>query len=248
MKKQNFFIYPLFLISVFLVLMSSCKICKKNDSKPLPIEDGQMTDSRDGTVYKTVTIGNQVWMAENLKYLPSVSGPQTGSQTEPHYYVYAYNGTNVAEAKATSNYKTYGVLYNWSAAMARSKSSKANPSRIQGVCPKGWHVPSDAEWNQLTDYLGGLNTAGGKLKHNGTTNWSSPNTGATNESAFTALPSGLRTSSGIFNYIGKYGYWWSTTEGSANNVLDRSMRYDLGNVSSSNVGKEPGYSVRCLKD
>src|SRR5690554_6700140 len=131
-------------------------------------------DARDNQTYRIVTIGSQTWMAENLKYLPSVVGPETGSQTTPHYYVYGYNGTNVTDAKATANYNTYGVLYNWPAEM--------------NACPDGWHLPSDAEWTELTDYLGGESVAGGKLKETGTTHWASPNTGATNETGFTALP------------------------------------------------------------
>src|SRR5690554_1847166 len=135
---------------------------------------GTFIDSRDGNEYNWVQIGDQVWMVENLKYLPSVVGPGTGSQTTPHYYVYGYDGTNVADAKATDNYATYGVLYNWTTAM--------------NACPDGWHLPSDAEWTELTDYLGGESVAGGKLKETGTTHWASPNTGATNETGFTALP------------------------------------------------------------
>jgi uncharacterized protein (TIGR02145 family) len=155
-------------------------------------------DARDGNAYKTVKIGNQIWLAENLKYLPSVVGPGTGSETTPYYYVYGYDGTNVTDAKATSNYTTYGVLYNWPAAMAGSASSNANPSGVQGVCPAGWHLPSDAEWTELTDYLGGKSVAGGKLKETGTTHWASPNTGATNETGFTALPGGYRYGMMVF--------------------------------------------------
>ena len=125
---------------------------------------GTFIDSRDGNEYNWVQIGDQIWMAENLKYLPSVVGSGTGSETTPYYYVYGYNGTNVADAKATDNYATYGVLYNWTAAMDGEASSTTNPSGIQGVCPAGWHLPSDAEWTELTDYLGGTSVAGGKLK------------------------------------------------------------------------------------
>src|SRR5574344_54019 len=165
---------------------------------------GTFTDSRDGNEYNWAQRGNQVWMLENIKYLPSVVGPETGSQTTPHYYVYGYNGTNVTDAKATANYNTYGVLYNWPAAMNGAASSTTNPSGVQGVCPTGWHVPSDAEWTELTDYLGGASVAGGKLTETGTTHWNSPNTGATNETGFTALPGGYRFSNGAFNGIGLY--------------------------------------------
>jgi len=210
---------------------------------------GTFTDTRDGNVYNWVKIGDQVWMAENLKYLPSVVGPGTGSQTTPYYYVYGYDGTDVTTAKATSNYTTYGVLYNWTAAMAGTASSTANPSGVQGVCPTGWHLPSDAEWTELTDYLGGENVAGGKLKETGTTHWTNPNTGATNETGFTALPGGDRSIyGGSFNDVGSYGTWWSASESSASNAWGRRMGYDGSYVGRYDYGKELGFSVRCVRD
>ncbi len=191
-------------------------------------------DARDGNAYKTVKIGNQIWLAENLKYLPSVVGPGTGSQSTPYYYVYGYDGTNVADAKATDNYATYGVLYNWTAAM--------------DACPDGWHLPSDAEWTELTDYLGGESVAGGKLKETGTTHWNSPNTGATNETGFTALPGGNRSISDYFNFFGDYGNWWSSTEYSTYHAWYRDMYYRYRNVSRSYYSKGEGFSVRCVRD
>jgi uncharacterized protein (TIGR02145 family) len=206
------------------------------------------TDPRDNNHYNVVKIGNQIWMVENLKYLPSVVGPETGSQTTPHYYVYGYNGTNVTDAKATANYNTYGVLYNWPAAMNGAASSTTNPSGVQGVCPDGWHLPSDAEWTELTDYLGGESVAGGKLKETGTTHWASPNTGATNETGFTALPGGYRLSNGPFGNIGSGGYWWSATEGSATNAWARFMFYNYSDVYRGSYEEEVGFSVRCVRD
>jgi uncharacterized protein (TIGR02145 family) len=184
------------------------------------LESNSFMDNRDGNIYKFVTIGTQTWMAENLKYLPSVVPPGTGSRTFPYYYVHGYYGTNVTDAKATSNYTTYGVLYNWPAAMAGSATSNINPSGVKGVCPTGWHLPSDAEWTELTDYLGGEWVAGGKLKATGTFEagtglWYDPNTGATNETGFTALPGGFRNFDGAFVFIGNYGHWWSATESNA---------------------------------
>ena len=208
---------------------------------------GSFTDSRDGNVYQTITIGNQDWMAENLKYLPKVVGPATGSNTSPYYYVYDYDGTYVYAAKATNNYKTYGVLYNWPAAMAGSTSSNANPSGVQGVCPTGWHLPSDAEFTQLTDYLGGLAIAGGKLKEAGTAHWEST-WGTTNETGFTALPGGCRYYNGTFESIGKSCYLRSTYENSDTQAL----AWFMGTGSSINkrdyFRKEDGYSVRCVRD
>ena len=211
---------------------------------------GTFTDARDGNQYNWVKIGDQIWMAENLAYLPSVNMVADGSEDAAgsYYYVYGYNGTNVADAKATANYTTYGVLYNWTAAMDGEASSTTNPSGIQGVCPTGWHLPSDAEWTELTDYLGGTSVAGGKLKETGTTHWTSPNTGATNETGFTALPGGYRIDNGTFYGFGSIGLWWSATEYVATDAWDRHMSYDRSNVYSYYDFKELGFSVRCVRD
>ena len=211
---------------------------------------GTFIDSRDGNEYNWVQIGDQVWMAENLAYLPSVNMVADGSEDAAgsYYYVYGYDGTNVADAKATDNYATYGVLYNWTAAMDGEASSTTNPSGIQGVCPAGWHVPSDAEWTELTDYLGGESVAGGKLKETGTTHWASPNTGATNETGFTALPGGYRNVDGTFGDIGSYGHWWSATEFNAASAWYRYVGDDHSDVGRSRYFKEVGFSVRCVRD
>jgi len=203
-------------------------------------------DARDGSTYSTVQIGNQCWMAKNLAYLPSVVGPGTGSQTMPYYYVYGYDGTNVAAAKVTTNYDIYGVLYNWAAAMAGSLSSISNPSDVKGICPIGWHLPSDAEWTELIDYLGGANIAGGKLK--ATTHWNSPNTGANNETNFSSLPGGHRNTNGDFLLIENNGSWWSSTESTSTFAWHRFMSYSSSSVGRSGSSKEDAFSVRCVKD
>lgn len=195
---------------------------------------GTFTDSRDGNLYTYVKIGNQIWMAENLKYLPSVVGPSTGSQTTPYYYVYGYNGSEVNEAKATANYLTYGVLYNWTAAC--------------NSCPAGWHLPSDAEWTELTDYLGGTSVSGGKLKETGTTHWASPNYEATDETGFTALPGAYRLNNGGFFNIGNNGSWWSATEYNTTIAWSSSMYNYLRDFYRSYNNKELGFSVRCVRD
>jgi len=191
-------------------------------------------DSRDSQIYQYKTIGTQVWMTENLAYLPSVVGPATESVTDPYYYVYGYDGTVVDDAKATSNYTIYGVLYNWTAALS--------------ACPPDWHLPSDAEWTTLTDYLGGESVAGGKMKEAGIAHWWSPNTGATNESGFTALPGGCRYYDGAFTNFRTTGYWWSSTQHIDGTAGNRNLSY-----ANSSVGKPYGYldygfSVRCLQD
>jgi uncharacterized protein (TIGR02145 family) len=206
------------------------------------------TDSRDGNSYYWVQIGAQVWMAENLAYLPSVSSSLSGSGTAQYFYVYGYEGASVSEAKATANYTTYGVLYNWPAAMNGASSSVSNPSGVQGVCPDGWHLPSNAEWTQLTNYLGGESVAGGKLKEAGYDHWINPNLGATNSSGFTALPGGYRFSDGSFPNVGFNGFWWLATEFDATYAWDRTLVYNSAYVNRGNYYKEDGFSVRCVRD
>jgi len=190
---------------------------------------GTFTDNRDGHVYKWVQIGTQVWMAENLAYLPQVCPLNQNCG----YWVYDYQSNNVAEAKATQNYKTYGVLYNWQTA--------------QNVCPSGWHLPSDAEWNTLINYLGGADVAGGKMK--ATSGWNSPNTGATNSSGFTAFPGGYRcfVSSG-FGGRGAYADFWSSTPDGSESAWSPGLGDNYGKAYRSSHYRTFGFSVRCVKD
>ncbi|MGB4535040.1 MAG: fibrobacter succinogenes major paralogous domain-containing protein, partial [Tenuifilaceae bacterium] len=186
--------------------------------------------------------------AENLRYLPSVVGQATSSNSEPCYYVYDYNGTDVEEAKATTIYTIFGALYNWPAAMDGENSSSTNPSGVKGVCPTGWHLPSDAEWTQLVEYLGGENVAGGKMKENSDLYWINPNTDATNSSGFTALPGGyLYYADNHFHHLGYYGTWWSATAG-YNGVYDRYVYNESGKIYRTESGKAGGWSIRCVKD
>jgi uncharacterized protein (TIGR02145 family) len=188
----------------------------------------------DGNVYNTVTIGTQTWIKENLKSAHYVDGTAI-----PLCWYHNDSATNA---------NTYGALYTWAAAMNGEASSSESPSGIQGVCPTGWHLPSDAEWTTLTDYLGGEAVAGGKLKETGTTHWQSPNTGATNESGFTALPGGYRGSYGTFDGIGTYGSWWRSTEDDTYSALGRGLNYDRSDVYRGSGYERDGLSVRCLWD
>ncbi|MCP4091517.1 MAG: hypothetical protein GY746_17270, partial [Gammaproteobacteria bacterium] len=169
----------------------------------------------------------------------------------------------VNAAKATSNYQIYGVLYNWPAAMAGAASSNSVPSGVQGACPSGWHLPGDKEWETLEgevdsqygypdpewDGQGWRGTdAGGNLKETGTTNWISPNTGATNNSGFTALPAGSRGYNGSFINGGDYTSFWSSTEGSSSYAWYRSLYYNFAIVGRYYYFKNYGFSVRCIKD
>jgi uncharacterized protein (TIGR02145 family) len=193
-----------------------------------------LMEDNEGNLYKTVVIGDQIWMAENLAYLPSASPSSSGSNTDPYYYVYGYTGNDVSEAKATENYQIYGVLYNWPAAL--------------NACPAGWHLPTDAEWTTLVNYLGGESVAGGKLKETGTAHWVTPNTGATNESGFTALPGGSRLDSGHFDSVGGYGNWWSATGYGSSNAWHRYLFCNNSDVYRYGLNREYGFSVRCVRD
>lgn len=200
-------------------------------SKTYPVEFSDCTD-QGGINYPSVIIGNQTWMAQNLAWLPEVSPSNAGSATDKHYYVYGYQGTGMADATATGNYATYGVLYNWEAA------------RI--ACPNGWGLPTDAEWNTLTDYLG--STAGGKMKETGITHWSEPNTGATNETGFGALPGGFRTRNGSFSGLAGNTFYWSSTGETDIYAWYRSLLSDNDQAERDYHGyRENGFSVRCLK-
>ena len=202
--------------------------------KPTTGSSTTVTDF-DGNVYNTVTIGTQVWMKENLKTthysngtaIPLVNNATSWAALTATDMAYCWYNDDIA------NKATYGALYTWAAAMNGAASTTTNPSGIQGVCPTGWHLPSDAEWTVLTDYLGGGSVAGGKLKEAGTMHWISPNTGATNETGFTALPGGYRDFYGAFSSIGGYGLWWSAT-----------VYYVFRNYYI----KQDGFSVRCVRD
>ena len=209
---------------------------------------GEVVTDYEGNIYQTVVIGTQTWMAGNLKstkYADGISlvdgtgaGDISGDLYTKYYFAYEDNESNVS---------IYGKLYTWAAVMNGASSSSGNPSGIKGVCPDGWHLPSDTEWTELTDYLGG-EAAGGKLKETGTTHWTGPNTGATNETGFTALPGGLRYSSGAFQRVGNAGYFWSATKNDATNAWYRKLGYDYSSVYRGNYGNSYGFSVRCVKD
>ena len=247
-EKQKFSIFPFLIMGVFLVFASSCDKDKDNDpasNNPTngkttavfnpSVTYGTMTD-QDGNVYKTVTIGTQTWMAENLKVTKYNDGIAIPNVTDNTAWKELTTGALCDYANTPSNSETYGKLYNWYAV----KTGK--------LAPKGWHVPSDAEWTELTNYLGGTSVAGGKLKETGTTHWASPNTGATNETGFTALPGGTRYSSGAFDDIGTSGVWWSATENNATSAWDRIVYLNYSDVVRGYFNKEVGFFVRCVRD
>ncbi|MGD0340861.1 MAG: fibrobacter succinogenes major paralogous domain-containing protein [Bacteroidales bacterium] len=189
----------------------------------------------DGNVYKIITIGKQTWMAENLKtskYNDGTAIPYMADSTnslEPTPAYYLYNNDIV-------NKSVYGVLYNWYVVSTKK------------LCPTGWHVPTNEEWTTLTTVLGGENAAGGKLKETGTKHWNSPNTGATNEIGFTALPGGYCSVFRAFEGIGSYGAWWSAMKYGDAGAYIRNVSYDNSKLQWNVPSKSCDYSVRCLKD
>ena len=210
---------------------------------------GAVTDI-DNNVYKTITIGTQVWMEENLKTITYNDGTAIPNITVDATWSAANTGAYCDFINTPAYSTTYGRLYNWYA-VDNNAATMVTSNGGKNVCPTGWHVPSAAEWTTLTDYLGGFSVAGGKLKETGTTHWINVNTGATNESGFTALPGGYRYSFGPFDYLGLNGGWWSTTEhpdSPTYNALPQYMSSVSIFVFGGNANKKNGLSVRCVKD
>jgi uncharacterized protein (TIGR02145 family) len=252
--KQLYSIYTIVMMGVLLLFVISCK--KEDNAANDTNGDitNTFTDPRDGNNYNIITIGDQIWMAENLKFLPRVVGSGSGSISIPYYYVYGYNSINVADAKSTSNYNTYGVLYNWEAA--------------KNACPKGWHLPSNEEWTQMAIYLAdnGYNYDGtiGKCcnkiakamasAHYWEFNKEIGSVGNTdypafrNKSGFTALPGGLRFNNDSFDFMGFMGCWWSATIYDSHFAAVWKMSSNFGSLEGSDDYKDLGLSVRCVKD
>jgi uncharacterized protein (TIGR02145 family) len=230
LMKTKSAIYTVLFIGLLLPLLLSCE-------KEITPNSGKTVTDNDGNLYSTVTIGTQVWMNENLKtkayrdgaVIPEVTVVTAWSDLGTPAYCWYNNDP--------ANTNIYGALYNWYA---------VNTGKL---CPTGWHVPSNAEWTTLIDFLGGVDVAGGKLKETGTSHWISPNTDATNEISFRALPGGYRNYDGIFSAVGYTGRWWTKTEDSLNYPFSMGLMYfTKSTISSSMNSKKNGFSVRCLKD
>ena len=211
---------------------------------------GTFTDARDFNKYKWVKIGDQIWMAENLRYLPIVHKADQDEEDVINTYYYVYNNSSAspAVAKLNENYNTHGVLYSWTAAMAGHASVSTNPSGVQGACPINWHLPSDAEWTELIDHLGGSSVAGDKLKATGTDYWESPSAG-TNETGFNAFGSGKRDDfPADYLGLGTMANWWSATQYSSSGAWFRRISNYGGSADRYGIDKWEGFSVRCVKD
>lgn len=247
-------IFKFILVTIIFssTIFNSCK--KKSDNNndnnnnpPAIIPNcGTVTDI-DGNVYNTVTIGTQCWMRENLKVTHYRNGDNILKIVDSTVWNTFTSGAYCDYKNNANNSTIYGRLYNWYAAVDS-----------RNIAPQGWHVPSDGEWHTLALYLdanailGNIesNIAGGKLKETGTTHWYSPNTGATNETGFTALPAGARAWGGKYGGLYELADWWSTTQGDYPTCaymrsVDESTSYL---VRSGSGGKSNGWSIRCIKD
>jgi uncharacterized protein (TIGR02145 family) len=209
---------------------------------------GTFSDSRDGRIYKKVKIGAQTWMAENLAWLPAVTNAETGDEFKPYYYVYGYDGSDCDSAKARKNFQSYGVLYNWPAAVVS--------------CPPGWHLPSDDEWTALTGYLekngygfeGSGEDIGKSLSSDSGWRNSSDqgqagnHQASNNRSGFNALPSGVMHSNDGFRYQGAYTMFWTSTGDDDMDAYACYLFFSGESLYRIDHHKMDGFSVRCVKN
>jgi len=197
--------------------------------------NGTVTDV-DGNVYPTIKVGSQWWMAENLKVTHYRNGAEIPVVTDGDTWAGLTTGACCSPANQDSSVATYGRLYNWHAVHESGN-----------LAPAGWHVPTDAEWLTLIDYLGGEWVAGGKMKEAGTEHWASPNLDATDESRFSALPAGYRASQGFFGSGHDHTMFWSATACDADNAWARALAYDYAAAIQEYDPKGSGFSIRCVR-
>jgi uncharacterized protein (TIGR02145 family) len=190
----------------------------------------------DGYSYATVQIGDQCWFSENLRSDHYRNGDAIPGDMDNATWSGTSAGAQAYYLGEAVNLSEYGRLYNWYAV-----------DDARGLCPSGWHVPSDDEYTALTDFLGGESVAGGKMKETGTAHWNSPNTGATNSSGFTGLGSGFRSSSGGFIFLLGKGYFWSSSP-SGGYAWGRILNYSYASVLRSSYNRRSGFPVRCVQD
>ena len=205
-------------------------------------------DSRDEQIYKIVTIGTQTWMAQNLNY----SGDDgAGNRAYTTGWCYGVGPGDTTDHSDSSTCNTYGRFYNWTSAMAISETylgttwGSSDTVKHQGICPEGWHVPTNTEWSTLADYLGGSDTAGFFLKS--TSGWSSDGNGS-DAYGFSALPAGYRYSNGVWYNQGGSAYFWSASEYSATYARYRFLGYYNADLDADYNSKYYGFSLRCTKD
>jgi len=243
-KVKGFLLLILVLTAQMAFGQSSGMVIYKSDGSMITLAISEIDSINfnacvdyDGNVYQTIKIGNQWWMAENLKVTHYRNGEVIPNVTDNTAWSNLTTGAYCEYDNNSANVETYGRMYNWYA---------VNDSR--NIAPTGWHVPTDAEWQTLINYLGGDVVAGGKMKETGITHWSSPNTGATNESGFTALPGGYRDDNGLFYYLGYYAGFWSSTEYNSSSAWTRRLYSSSAYVYRGNFSEQSGFSVRLVRD
>jgi uncharacterized protein (TIGR02145 family) len=205
----------------------------------ITVDPNSYTDPRDGKKYKTIQIGTQIWMAENLRATVYNDGSKISFVTNNGIWAGLTAGAYCWYDNDTTNRNTYGALYNWYAVTDR-----------RNICPAGWHVPTDAEWVTMETLLGGGTEAGGKLKETEFMHWQSPNTGATNKSGFTGLPGGYRDKefNGAFHNLRSAGYFWTSTQGSSTHAWMRDLFLMEIGTDRHTYFKAGGLSVRCIRN
>jgi len=228
-----FFIVAIF---GFFIMFRFVGVHSKGNKKVKTIELDTVTDI-DGNKYQTIAIGKQVWMTKNLNVTHYRNGDSIPNVTDDSLWSKLAYGAYCNYDNKTENAEIYGRLYNWYA---------VNDPR--GICPEGWHVPTDAEWQTLIKYLGGENEAPNKMKETGFFHWGGKNKEATNKSEFTALPGGSRHKEGPFHNLGKHGHWWTSTGGGEQLAWYRSIFDENLAMVRKNDFKTHGFSVRCIKD
>lgn len=203
----------------------------------------------DGNAYQSISNCGQTWMKSNLKVSKYTDGTIIPQVTSQNQWANLTTGAWCYHENSSSYGTTFGKLYNWYAVMGiHDAASATNLALRKKLAPTGWHIPTDNELILLTNCLGGASVAGGKMKEIGTTLWATPNTGATNQSGFTALPGAARTLDGNWAGGNAFGGWWSTTESGPMLALIHWLNHDQGNISSGIFNKKTGLSVRCVKD
>jgi uncharacterized protein (TIGR02145 family) len=191
-------------------------------------------------------IGTQIWSVTNLDVTTYRDGTPIPQVTDPNAWANLTTGAWCYFNNDSANGTIYGKLYNWYAVAGIHDNDPNTPNKV--LAPTGWHIPTDSEWTTLTDFLGGMSIAGGKMKSTGTSLWQSPNTGATNESGFTSLPGGGRNINGPFLGIGLDSFFWSASEINSTNAFFHYLNYSLVNIQKISTDKQDGFSVRCVMD
>lgn len=203
----------------------------------------------DGNNYTSVVIGNQEWMSENLLVTHYSDGTPISNVTlQTNWDNLTYSDKAICYMNNNSANSDYGLLYTWATVMNGNSGSNSNPSGIQGVCPIGWHIPSQSEWTELINYMGGIQNAGQYLKKVGLSNWNSPNTNANNLSQFSAVGGGKRGINGTFYSFKNNGMYWSSSEYSSSSAYLSVMNYNNVLIQQGYNSKTNGMSCRCIKD